>query len=181
MSALISKCFEFLYIVCTNANHLITWCLHLVFLCSQLWTFGIKMSCVIEIHIFFFFLMSASSLSFMDTCSFELENICGMIQSSDDNSDWQRLSQVPAGPNTDHTNMGECKGMRKNLLSFWEVFSAEAVFYAGLLQAWPYLLIFLQTTVCFLTKQHRSTYLGTSCDMLIFCLFQRIECPYLFW
>ncbi|NWT43514.1 MEP1B protein, partial [Chroicocephalus maculipennis] len=51
----------------------------------------------------------ASSLSFMDTCSFELENICGMIQSSDDNSDWQRLSHVPAGPNTDHTNMGECK------------------------------------------------------------------------
>uniref|UniRef100_A0A8D2LYL5 Meprin A subunit n=1 Tax=Zonotrichia albicollis TaxID=44394 RepID=A0A8D2LYL5_ZONAL len=50
-----------------------------------------------------------SSLSFMDTCSFELENICGMIQSSDDNSDWQRLSQVPAGPNTDHTNMGDCK------------------------------------------------------------------------
>ncbi|NWW12173.1 MEP1B protein, partial [Oreocharis arfaki] len=50
-----------------------------------------------------------SSLSFMDTCSFELENICGMIQSSDDNSDWQRLSQVPAGPNTDHTNMGECE------------------------------------------------------------------------
>ncbi|XP_009707751.1 PREDICTED: meprin A subunit beta, partial [Cariama cristata] len=51
----------------------------------------------------------SSSLSFMDTCSFELENICGMIQSSNDNSDWQRLSQVPAGPNTDHTNMGECK------------------------------------------------------------------------
>ncbi|KFV11911.1 Meprin A subunit beta, partial [Tauraco erythrolophus] len=51
----------------------------------------------------------SSSLSFMDTCSFELENICGMIQSSDDNSDWQRLSQVPAGPNTDHTNMGECE------------------------------------------------------------------------
>ncbi|XP_074406111.1 meprin A subunit beta [Zonotrichia albicollis] len=50
-----------------------------------------------------------SSLSFMDTCSFELENMCGMIQSSDDNSDWQRLSQVPAGPNTDHTNMGDCK------------------------------------------------------------------------
>ncbi|NWW95728.1 MEP1B protein, partial [Rhynochetos jubatus] len=52
----------------------------------------------------------SSSLSFMDTCSFELENICGMIQSSDDNSDWQRLSQVPAGPNTDHTNTGECEG-----------------------------------------------------------------------
>uniref|UniRef100_A0A8C6J991 Uncharacterized protein n=1 Tax=Melopsittacus undulatus TaxID=13146 RepID=A0A8C6J991_MELUD len=51
----------------------------------------------------------SSSLSFMDTCSFELENICGMIQSSDDNSDWQRLSHVPAGPYTDHTNMGECE------------------------------------------------------------------------
>ncbi|NXR12803.1 MEP1B protein, partial [Semnornis frantzii] len=51
----------------------------------------------------------SSSLSFMDTCSFELENVCGMIQSSDDNSDWQRLSQVPAGPTTDHTNMGECE------------------------------------------------------------------------
>uniref|UniRef100_A0A8B9FZI9 Meprin A subunit n=1 Tax=Amazona collaria TaxID=241587 RepID=A0A8B9FZI9_9PSIT len=51
----------------------------------------------------------SSSLSFMDTCSFELENICGMIQSSDDNSDWQRLSHVPAGPHTDHTNMGECE------------------------------------------------------------------------
>lgn len=76
---------------------------------------------------FFFFYVIASSLSFMDTCSFELENICGMIQSSDDNSDWQRLSQVPAGPNTDHTNMGECKGMRKKLfLSLWEVFSADA-------------------------------------------------------
>lgn len=62
----------------------------------------------------------------MDTCSFELENICGMIQSSDDNSDWQRLSQVPAGPYTDHSNMGQCKGMKKKLLSFWEVFSAEA-------------------------------------------------------
>lgn len=62
----------------------------------------------------------------MDMCDFELENICGMIQSSNDSSDWERLSQVPAGPNTDHTNMGECKGMRKNLLSFWELFSAKA-------------------------------------------------------
>uniref|UniRef100_U3IHP0 Metalloendopeptidase n=1 Tax=Anas platyrhynchos platyrhynchos TaxID=8840 RepID=U3IHP0_ANAPP len=50
------------------------------------------------------------ALVFMDTCSFELENICGMIQSSDDSSDWQRLSQVPTGPHTDHTNMGECEG-----------------------------------------------------------------------
>ncbi|NXG40619.1 MEP1B protein, partial [Psilopogon haemacephalus] len=58
---------------------------------------------------FLIFISPASSLSFMDTCSFELENVCGMIQSSDDNSDWQRLSQVAAGPATDHTNMGECE------------------------------------------------------------------------
>ncbi|NWU89686.1 MEP1B protein, partial [Upupa epops] len=51
----------------------------------------------------------SSSLTFMETCSFELESICGMIQSSDDNSDWQRLSHVPAGPSTDYTTMGECK------------------------------------------------------------------------
>lgn len=58
----------------------------------------------------------------MDTCSFELENICGMIQSSDDSSDWQRLSQVPTGPHTDHTNMGECEGMKKHCSYLWEVF-----------------------------------------------------------
>lgn len=58
----------------------------------------------------------ASSLSFMDTCSFELANVCGMIQSSEDNTDWQRLSQVSAGPDTDHTNMGQCAGNRQELL-----------------------------------------------------------------
>lgn len=119
---------------------------------------------VIEIN-FFFFNVVASSLSFMDTCSFELENICGMIQSSADMSDWQRLSQVPAGPNTDHTNMGKCKGMRKKLLSFWKMFSAEACKFSSSLAL---------LSVYFLTKKHKSTYLGTSCDILIFCLFQRI-------
>ncbi|ELW64612.1 Meprin A subunit beta [Tupaia chinensis] len=51
----------------------------------------------------------SSSLSFMDSCSFELENVCGMIQSSGDSADWQRVSQVPSGPETDHSNMGQCK------------------------------------------------------------------------
>ncbi|XP_063133194.1 meprin A subunit beta isoform X2 [Rattus norvegicus] len=51
----------------------------------------------------------ASSLSFMDSCDFELENICGMIQSSQDSADWQRLSQVLSGPENDHSNMGQCK------------------------------------------------------------------------
>uniref|UniRef100_H2ZV66 Endopeptidase-2 n=1 Tax=Latimeria chalumnae TaxID=7897 RepID=H2ZV66_LATCH len=55
------------------------------------------------------FCFVASSLSFMDTCSFEFNNICGMIQGSSDTADWQHVLQVPAGPNTDHTNMGNCE------------------------------------------------------------------------
>ncbi|KAM5221998.1 meprin A subunit beta [Ctenodactylus gundi] len=50
-----------------------------------------------------------TSLSFMDSCNFELENVCGMIQSSRDSVDWQRVSQAPGGPETDHSNMGQCK------------------------------------------------------------------------
>ncbi|KAL6090544.1 hypothetical protein STEG23_024330, partial [Scotinomys teguina] len=53
--------------------------------------------------------MCPSSLSFMDSCDFELENICGMIQSSGDSADWQRVSQVLGGPENDHSNMGQCK------------------------------------------------------------------------
>ncbi|XP_006899629.1 PREDICTED: meprin A subunit beta [Elephantulus edwardii] len=51
-----------------------------------------------------------SSLSFMDTCDFELENVCGMIQSSEDSADWKRVSNVPQGPQSDHSNMGRCDG-----------------------------------------------------------------------
>ncbi|CAI5779580.1 meprin A subunit beta [Podarcis lilfordi] len=50
-----------------------------------------------------------SSLSFMETCSFEFENVCGMIQSTEDNADWQRITQVPSGPQTDHTYVGICQ------------------------------------------------------------------------
>ncbi|KAJ1191522.1 hypothetical protein NDU88_000838 [Pleurodeles waltl] len=49
-----------------------------------------------------------SSLSFMDQCSFEYDNVCGMVQSSEDKADWLRVLQVPAGPNTDHTIIGNC-------------------------------------------------------------------------
>lgn len=52
----------------------------------------------------------ASSLSFMDSCNFELENVCGMIQGSGDSADWRRLSRVPGGPESDHSNMGQCAG-----------------------------------------------------------------------
>ncbi|XP_036596451.1 meprin A subunit beta-like [Trichosurus vulpecula] len=51
-----------------------------------------------------------SSKTFLDSCDFELKNICGMIQSSEDNGDWQRVSQVPAGPDTDQTYLGKCRG-----------------------------------------------------------------------
>ncbi|XP_036860644.1 meprin A subunit beta isoform X2 [Manis javanica] len=52
----------------------------------------------------------SSSLSFMDSCDFELENVCGMIQSSSDSADWQRVSWAPGGPGSDHSNMGRCTG-----------------------------------------------------------------------
>ncbi|XP_036599762.1 meprin A subunit beta-like [Trichosurus vulpecula] len=52
----------------------------------------------------------SSSITFMDSCDFELENICGMIQSSEDNGDWQRVSQVPGGPDTDQSYLGKCRG-----------------------------------------------------------------------
>ncbi|XP_042320370.1 meprin A subunit beta [Sceloporus undulatus] len=51
----------------------------------------------------------SSSLSFMDTCSFELPNVCGMIQNTEDNADWQRITQVSSGPQTDHTYTGVCQ------------------------------------------------------------------------
>ncbi|XP_057555844.1 meprin A subunit beta [Hippopotamus amphibius kiboko] len=52
----------------------------------------------------------SSSLSFMDSCNFELENVCGMIQSSEDSADWLWVSEVPEGPDSDHSNMDQCKG-----------------------------------------------------------------------
>ncbi|XP_043849671.1 meprin A subunit beta-like [Dromiciops gliroides] len=52
----------------------------------------------------------SSSLTFLDSCDFELEDICGMIQSSEDNGDWQRVSQVPGGPDTDQSYQDKCKG-----------------------------------------------------------------------
>ncbi|XP_035270568.1 meprin A subunit beta, partial [Anguilla anguilla] len=51
-----------------------------------------------------------TSSTFLDTCSFELSNICGMVQGSSDSGDWIRVTAVPGGPPTDHTNMGQCKG-----------------------------------------------------------------------
>uniref|UniRef100_A0A4W5KZD0 Meprin A subunit n=1 Tax=Hucho hucho TaxID=62062 RepID=A0A4W5KZD0_9TELE len=50
------------------------------------------------------------SSTFLDTCDFERENICGMIQGPGDQADWIRVTQAPGGPNTDYSNMGKCTG-----------------------------------------------------------------------
>ncbi|XP_075069570.1 meprin A subunit beta-like [Mixophyes fleayi] len=49
----------------------------------------------------------SSSLTFLDSCSFELDDICGMLQSSGDTDDWQRVIKVPNGPSSDHTTLGK--------------------------------------------------------------------------
>ncbi|KAL4630987.1 meprin A subunit beta [Arapaima gigas] len=51
-----------------------------------------------------------TSSTFLDSCSFEQPNICGMIQTGDTNAAWTRVTEVPAGPPTDYTKMGDCKG-----------------------------------------------------------------------
>ncbi|KAM3928822.1 meprin A subunit beta-like [Leptodactylus fuscus] len=48
-------------------------------------------------------------ITFLDSCDFEYNNICGMIQGTEDNEDWQHVSQVPYAPSNDHTNLGNCK------------------------------------------------------------------------
>ncbi|XP_056377758.1 meprin A subunit beta-like isoform X2 [Hyla sarda] len=48
-----------------------------------------------------------SSVTFLDTCSFETDDICGMLQNSSDSADWQRVTQVSNGPSSDHTHLGK--------------------------------------------------------------------------
>ncbi|KAG7233977.1 hypothetical protein INR49_028691, partial [Caranx melampygus] len=49
------------------------------------------------------------SSNFVDSCNFEEENICGMIQGPG-NAKWEQQSSVTGGPQTDFTSMGQCKG-----------------------------------------------------------------------
>ncbi|XP_069813759.1 meprin A subunit beta-like [Dendropsophus ebraccatus] len=51
----------------------------------------------------------ATSITFLDTCDFEYNNICGMIQGTGDSDDWHHVLQAPNGPSNDHSNMGDCK------------------------------------------------------------------------
>lgn len=54
--------------------------------------------------------VSAKSSTFMDSCSFEQPNICGMIHRTDTKAKWERVKSVDGGANTDFTNMGQCNG-----------------------------------------------------------------------
>ncbi|XP_022068213.2 meprin A subunit alpha [Acanthochromis polyacanthus] len=49
----------------------------------------------------------ANSLTLLDQCSFELINICGMIQNEDDSADWVQTLSTPT--DTDHTLGGLCR------------------------------------------------------------------------
>lgn len=52
----------------------------------------------------------AQGSTFLDSCDFERENICGMVQGQGDKADWDRVSSAAGGPNTDYSNMGKCTG-----------------------------------------------------------------------
>ncbi|XP_042337589.1 meprin A subunit beta, partial [Plectropomus leopardus] len=48
--------------------------------------------------------------TFLDSCDFERENICGMIQGQGDKEAWVRVAKADGGPSTDYSNMGKCTG-----------------------------------------------------------------------
>lgn len=52
----------------------------------------------------------AQASTFLDSCDFERENICGMIQGQGDKADWVRVAKAPGGPDTDYSNLGKCTG-----------------------------------------------------------------------
>uniref|UniRef100_A0A8C5M8T6 Metalloendopeptidase n=1 Tax=Leptobrachium leishanense TaxID=445787 RepID=A0A8C5M8T6_9ANUR len=52
----------------------------------------------------------ATPSTFHGSCTFEDEDICGFVQSSEDNSDWQQVSYESSGPTSDHTYLGNAKG-----------------------------------------------------------------------
>uniref|UniRef100_A0A8C5EM71 Metalloendopeptidase n=1 Tax=Gouania willdenowi TaxID=441366 RepID=A0A8C5EM71_GOUWI len=49
------------------------------------------------------------SSTFVESCNFEQENICGMIGGPGE-AKWEQRSSVSGGPPNDFTNMGQCKG-----------------------------------------------------------------------
>lgn len=54
--------------------------------------------------------LPAGGSTFLDSCDFERENICGMIQGQEDKADWVRVASAAGGPHTDFSNLGKCAG-----------------------------------------------------------------------
>lgn len=50
----------------------------------------------------------AQGSTFLDSCDFERENICGMVNGGE--VEWDRVTKAAAGPDTDYSNMGKCTG-----------------------------------------------------------------------
>ncbi|XP_044055227.1 meprin A subunit beta-like [Siniperca chuatsi] len=75
------------------------------------------------------------SSTFVDSCNFEEENICGMIQGPG-NAKWEQHSSVNGGPQTDFSNMGQCKG--KGHFMHFSTASAEPGDRAFLESRWLY-------------------------------------------
>ncbi|KAI3368436.1 hypothetical protein L3Q82_025450, partial [Scortum barcoo] len=75
------------------------------------------------------------SSAFVDSCDFEQENICGMIQGAD-SAEWKQLSSVNGGPQTDFSNMGQCTG--KGHFMHFSTASAEPGVRAVLETQWLY-------------------------------------------
>ncbi|XP_073333245.1 meprin A subunit beta isoform X1 [Pagrus major] len=76
------------------------------------------------------------SSTFVESCNFEEENICGMIQGIQGNKQWEQLSSVSGGPQTDFSNMGQCKG--KGFFMHFSTASAAPGDHAVLESRWLY-------------------------------------------
>ncbi|XP_045897331.1 meprin A subunit beta-like, partial [Micropterus dolomieu] len=75
------------------------------------------------------------SSTFVGSCDFEEEDICGMIQGPG-NAKWEQRSSVKGGPQTDFTNMGQCKG--KGFFMHFSTASAKPGDRAVLESRWLY-------------------------------------------
>ncbi|XP_068612281.1 meprin A subunit beta [Brachionichthys hirsutus] len=75
------------------------------------------------------------SSSFVESCDFEQENICGMIQGHSSRK-WEQLSSVSGGPQADHTTMGQCKG--RGLFMHFSTASSEPGDFGTLASRWLY-------------------------------------------
>ncbi|XP_069006075.1 meprin A subunit beta [Embiotoca jacksoni] len=76
-----------------------------------------------------------TSSTFVDSCMFEEDNMCGMVQQAGEGQ-WEQLSSVTGGPQTDFTNMGQCNG--KGYFMHFSTASADPGDRASLESRWLY-------------------------------------------